>query len=184
MGTALAASQLKLWHLLVLSSFVYACTRPKKSGPDVGTEDPMPEPSEPLEPVKDLFVFAHDASLVPVALRAARRIEAATGIKVHVNEYGTIATAHPIFGSDFMCATGAQGRATLGGGIALARDCTQPLETVLLHEMIHQLGVGHHVLPRRGVMNEGKDDPLDTLTADDLEALCSVRVCSKFVPEA
>lgn len=177
------ANALRPWHLLVLSGLVWACSRPKK-GPEVGTGDAMPEPGEPLEPVRDLFVFAHDASLVLVAKRAAERIEAASGIKVHVNEYGTIATAQPIFGSDFLCANGTDGRATLGGGIALARNCRVPQEKVLVHEMIHQLGVGHLVLPQRGIMNEAADNPLDTISADDLTALCAVRHCTRFQPES
>lgn len=178
------ANALKPWHLIALSSLVWACSRPKKAGPEVGTGDPMPEPNEPLEPVKDLFVFAHDAALIMVARKAAERIETASGIKVHVNEYGTIATARPIFGSDFLCANGTDGRTTMGGGIALARNCRVPQEKVLVHEMIHALGVGHLVLPLRGIMNEAKDEPLDTISADDLTALCAVRNCTKFQPEA
>lgn len=178
------ANALRPWHLIALSGVLWACSRPKKPGPEVGTGDPMPEPSEPLEPVRDLYVFAHDAALVMVARSAARRIEAASGIVVHVNEYGTIATAKPIFGSDFLCANGTEGRTTMGGGIALARNCNVPQEKVLVHELMHALGVGHLVLPLRGIMNEERDNPLDTISSDDLEALCAVRNCTKFVPEA
>lgn len=148
----------------------------------VGAGDPQPEPGEPLEPVKDLYVFAHDAAFVPVALRAARRIETASGVKVHVNEYGTIPTAMPIFGSDFLCANGTEGRAG-PYGIAMARNCEVSPEKVLVHEMLHRLGVGHLVLPARGIMNEAGDAPLDGISADDLTELCKVRACSVFKPE-
>lgn len=33
----------------------------------------MPEPDEPLEPLEDLYVFAHDAALVPVILKHCAR---------------------------------------------------------------------------------------------------------------
>lgn len=176
-------SALKPWHFIALSGLLWACARPKREEVAVGTTDPMPEPDEPLEPVKDLYVFAHDRSIVPTVLAAARRIEAASGVKIHVNEYGTIATSNPIFTSDFLCATGTEGRTTMGGSIALAKDCGVPLEKTLVHELIHALGVGHLVLPQRGIMNVLKDEPLDGISEDDLTALCSVRVCSKFNPE-
>jgi hypothetical protein len=174
--------KLKPWHLLALVGFVYACGKPKRSEGPVGAGDPNPEPSEPMEPVRDLYVFAHDRALVPVALKVAKRIEAASGVKVHVNEYGTQPTAQPIFGSDFLCGSGTEGRSA-GYGIAMARDCNVDPEKVLLHELIHQLGVGHLVLPDRGIMNAEKDQPLDGISEADLNALCSVRNCTKFVPE-
>ncbi len=176
-------SALKPWHFLALSGLLWACARPKKEDPAVGTTDPMPDPDEPLEPVKDLFVFAHDATIIPTVMKAVRRIEAASGVKIHVNEFGTIATSNPIFTSDFLCANGTEGRTTMGGSIGLAKNCNIPLETVLVHELIHALGVGHLVPPQRGIMNELKDNPLDGISEDDLTALCSVRVCSKFQPE-
>lgn len=174
--------RLKAWHLLALAGLVYAC-KPKRPPPGpVGGGDPLPEPEEPLEPVRDLYVFAHDSNLVLPARAAARRIEAASGVKVHVNEYGTIATAMPIFGSDFLCANGTEGRAG-PYGIAMARDCNHPTEKVLVHELMHRLGVGHLILPKRGIMNEATDEPLDLISADDLEALCAVRACTVFKPE-
>lgn len=181
---ARTAVKLKAWHLLALAGFVYACkpAKPKGAGA-IGVGDPNPDAHEPLEPVKDLYVFAHDRATIPIAMAAARRIEAASGIKVHVNEYGSQQWALPIFGSDFLCASGTDGRAG-PYGIALARDCNVPLEKVIVHEMIHHLGVGHLVLPLRGIMNAGPDGPLDTISSDDLEALCAVRNCTKFAPEA
>lgn len=177
------ASALRPWHLVAISGLLWACSRPKKAGPAVGTTDPMPEPGEPLEPVRDLYVFAHDANLVMLARTASRRIEAASGVKVHVNEYGTIATAIPIFGSDFLCGNGTDGRTT-PAWMALARNCKVPQETVMVHEMLHALGAGHLVLPQRGILNAAEDDPLSSITADDLSALCAVRNCTKFAPEA
>lgn len=173
---------LKAWHLLALSGFVFACARPRKETSGIAGGEAPPEPEEPLEPVRDLYVFVHDAGNIPVALRAAQRIEKASGVKVHVNEYNTIATALPIFGSDFLCATGTEGRAG-PYGIALARNCKVDPEKILVHEMIHQLGVGHLVLPQRGIMNAEKDGPLDQISEDDLNALCAVRNCSVFQPE-
>lgn len=170
--------RLKPWHLIAIAGLCYACTRPKKS-PPVGAIPPEPLPGEPLP---DLFVFAHDRALIPIARAAARRIETASGIKVHINEYGTQPTALPIFGSDFLCGSGTEGRAG-PYGIALARDCNVDPELVLLHELMHQLGVGHLELPARGVMNEATDSPLDRISEDDLTALCAVRACSKFQPE-
>jgi len=176
--------KLKAWHLVALSGLVYACAQPRRKAPAAIGNAP-PEPEEPVEPVRDLYVFAHDSRLVPIAMRAARRIEAASGVKVHVNEYGTVNSALPIFGSDFMCANGFAGRAGGGTSIAVARGCGDRIleETVLIHEMLHNLGVGHLTLPARGVMNEGKDGPLDKITADDLNALCEARECSVFKPE-
>lgn len=176
--------QLRAWHLLALVGFVYACGKPRGQKPPgaIGVGDPNPKPSEPLEPVRDLYVFAHDRALISPAMAAARRIKAATGIVVHVNEQGSAPWAMPIFGSDFLCASGTEGRAG-PYGIAMARDCGWDPELVLLHEMIHHLGVGHLALPLRGVMNEAKDKPSSKLTSDDLEALCAVRNCSVFEPE-
>lgn len=174
---------LKPWHLVALSGLVWACARPKKAEPAVGTEDPLPEPAEPLEPVRDLYVFVHDAANIQLALKAALRIQNASGIKVHVNEPGTIHTALPVYGSDFFCANATEGRSS-PYGIALARNCKADPELILVHEMLHQLGVGHLVLPQRGILNDGRDDPLATITEDDLNALCAVRHCTKFQPEA
>lgn len=175
----------KAWHLLALIGVLYACAKPKKQLGPVGAGDPNPSPSEPLEPVRDLYVFAHDARLVPIALRAARRIEAASGVKVHVNAYGTVNSGVALFGSDFMCANGFEGRA--GDGIAVARNCGLiqgfDEEEVIMHEMLHRLGVGHHVPPKRGMMSEGGGSPIAKLTADDLEALCAVQNCTVFNPE-
>lgn len=172
----------KAWHLLALVGVLYACAKPKKQAGPVGAGDPTPDPSEPLEPVRDLYVFAHDRALVLTAIRAAKRIEDASGVKVHVNEYGTIPTALPIFGSDYLCANNTEGRAG-PYGIAMARDCDVSPEKVLVHELLHQLGVGHLVLPKRGIMNEAGDKPLDGISSDDLEALCAVRPCTIFKPE-
>lgn len=175
--------QLKPWHLLALVGFVYACGKPreKAAGP-VGAGDPNPEPQEPLEPVRDLYVFAHDRALITPAMAAARRIKAASGIEVHVNAYGTQATAMPIFGSDFLCGSGTEGRSA-DYGIAMARDCNEDPEMVLVHELIHHLGVGHLVLPQRGIMNAGPDKPLSKISEDDLNLLCSVQNCTVFNPE-
>lgn len=176
--------RVKPWHLIALVGFVYACGKPKQRGVGpVGAGDPNPEPTEPLEPVKDLYVFAHDYALIQPAMAAARRIKAASGITVHVNEGGTAPTAMPIFGSDFLCASGTEGRAG-PYGIAMARNCNHDPEQVLLHEMIHHLGVGHLVLPERGIMNEARDKPGLKITEADLNALCSARHCSVFEPEA
>lgn len=175
--------QLKAWHLLALVGFVYACGKPREKtvGP-VGAGDPNPEPQEPLEPVRDLYVFAHDRALIGPALLAAKRIKAASGIEVHVNASGTQATAMPIFGSDFLCGSGTEGRSAQYG-IAMARDCNEDPEMVLVHELIHHLGVGHLVLPQRGIMNAGVDKPLKKISEDDLDALCAVQNCTVFNPE-
>lgn len=171
----------RLWGLVALSGVLFACTRPRKKD-DVIEELPAGE-TEPEEKPAELFVFAHDRELIPDALEAARRIETASGIKVHVNAYGTQTTALPIFGSDFLCGSGTEGRSA-AYGIAIARDCKHEPVKILIHEMMHQLGVGHLELPERGIMNHAKDDPLDKITEADLTALCAVRDCPKFQPEA
>jgi hypothetical protein len=168
----------KLWHWAVLAGVLVACAPRRKPPPSSAMPDPAaPPPTEPL------YFFVHEASLVPLVLRAVKRIEQASGIKIHVNAHGTIATARPIFTSDFLCATGTDGRST-PHYIVLARDCKADPEKVLVHELIHQLGVGHLELPARGIMNKATDSPLDTISADDLEALCAVQPCTVFQPEA
>lgn len=179
-------------HLLVGSVFVWGCAqvvRPEPAaldGPPSGGEPPRPD--EPLEPVRDLYVFVHEASLISPVLLAAGRIERASGIKIHVNEQDTVLTAAPLFGSDFLCANGPGGRVDRnsgGGFIAIARNCDKyPLEQVIVHELIHMLGVDHLVLPQKGIMNDGRDNPSLKITEDDLNALCAVRACTVFQPEA
>lgn len=191
------------WHLVVFTGVAWACMRSSKrqqeSGNSLvsGVAEPLIRSPMSVTPVSssrfdaaraaaapDLYVFAHDTALLPIAMRAAARIERASGIKIHVNEYGTAPTARPIFGSDFLCASGTDGRTTEGGGIALARACRAPQEMVLVHELIHALGVGHLRLPQKGIMNEAKDAPLSTISKADLAALCAVRRCTKIRPEA
>lgn len=179
--------QLKPWHLLALAGLVYACAKPKSRPPGpIGSGDPTPEPAEPLDPVRELYFWAHDESLILPAFRAAKRIEAATGIKIHINDSSTdpnsIKTSLPIFGSDYLCRYGTEGVAS-EYGIAMARNCEWDVETVLVHEMIHHLGVGHLVLPQRGIMNHGNENPLKQISEDDINAICAVRHCTTFEPE-
>jgi hypothetical protein len=175
--------KLKPWHLLALSGFVWACSRREDRPPLTGAGDETPNPDEPLEPERPPEFFVHDRDLIAVALKAAERIEAASGIKIAINKFGTARTASPIFGSDFLCANGSDGLAT-PYGIAMARGCDANPEQVMVHELIHKLGVGHLVLPQRGIMNTKADSPLLTISADDLTALCAVRACSRFQPES
>lgn len=173
---------IKPWHLIAFAGLAVACARPRKDSSGIAGGEAPPEPEEPLEPVRDLYVFVHDAGNIQLAIKAALRIQNASGIKVHVNEYGTVASAVPIYGSDFFCANGLEGQSSQYG-IALARNCNVDPEMILVHEMIHHLGVGHLVLPEKGIMNDGRDSPLSKISEADLNALCSVRACSKFQPE-
>jgi hypothetical protein len=176
--------KIKPWHLFALTGLLYACSRPRRSeepsATDPGTIGGIDEPDLLTD---DVYVFVHDTALISPTLLAAKRIEKASGIKINVNVNGSIATASPIFGSDFLCATGTEGRSA-DYGIAVARNCRIEPEQVILHELMHLLGIhGHLELPDKGVMNALKDGPLAKISAADLTALCSVRDCSEFNPE-
>jgi len=175
---------MRWWHFLLFGGLLAGCATVAKKKVEPGEPSEEPEAADDPEvlPADDLYVFVHDYAFIQPTMAAARRIEAASGIKIHVNEAGSLSHAIPVYGSDFLCGNGVDGRTT-ATWIALARNCKAPTEKVILHELLHKLGVGHLALPLRGIMNHVNDEPLDKISADDLNALCAVRACTKFQPE-
>lgn len=133
-----------------------------------------------------LEVWAHDTGLEALARAAAARIYAATGIAVAVNAEGTLYRAVPLFWTNAGAAEDWIGLCHNGPGEQdwLAVDIVSMpgvRETVVLHEILHALGVAH-IEEGAGVMSPHVDAP-QRLTSVDLEAVCAVRDCGVFVPE-
>jgi hypothetical protein len=159
-----------------------ACaTAPQEPIGEVTQPAALTEPAPEAEVIEDVHIFVHDAGLLPLAHRAAQRILKASGLVIHVNE--RMEGAYPVFASDGMCGyDGANGLLT-PTYIIVSNDCTAPQEHVLTHELLHMLGVMWHLpAPQRGILAE-TDRFVPAITAEDLEALCSVRECTAFVPE-
>lgn len=174
----------QFFGVLFLGGFLYACTRSKKPP---STEPTMPTPLLPGR----LNVWSHEHSFIPLLKTASDRIFKASGVRVAVNEPGTITASVPIFHTDDLCGSELD---SIGfyvkthraerGYIMIGRKCTDEtvLEKVFTHELIHALGALNHLeAPEEGLMlgngGEGK------ITAADLTLLCSVRECTLFQPE-
>jgi hypothetical protein len=180
--------------LSLLSSF--ACTggleleKPESTG---AREQPLAATESPAEEPEALTVWAHDSRLEATARAAAERIARASGLEVLVNVEGSLGTALPMFFSE----SGREGEwfgASMvpGSGalwVAISIDMVgapdvgghKRLEGVVEHELLHQLGAPH--LPN-GALGILSDPPQAyDLTTADLELLCSVASCTRFVPE-
>lgn len=148
-----------------------------------------PEPyvlsAEPGEP--DLTVWAEDDELATAAVSAAVRLKRATGLVVAVA--GECLGVPVLWEVPARMGAGTWGetrydRAGMPTDIAIAAGVVPParLETVVLRELMHALGVIKHVDQDAGVLSPKAERPYP-LTAADLESVCSVRACPVFVPE-
>jgi hypothetical protein len=131
----------------------------------------------------DLSVWAADTELWAWVQTVAPRIERATGLRVAVADASGPREV-PMFWSGRGESEGWLG---LCGGDWIALDPGTPMavrEAVVLHEVLHALGAAH-VGTGAGVLSpELWERPEGwPLTSADLEAVCSVRDCSAFVPE-
>jgi hypothetical protein len=128
-------------------------------------------------------VFA-PAHLVDATQAAADRIEAASGLVIRVVtevEPRAIEMVHEAPDGEGKWIGGfryKRGQATL-----IVDGDVQPdvLENLLVHEMLHSLGA-EHVKQGRDLMSPLIDAEM-VLTAADLESLCSVQDCTRFVTE-
>jgi hypothetical protein len=136
-------------------------------------------------PAADLLVWTADHSLEQSVLRGAERLWQATSLVIRTDPEMTDPGAVPMFWED------RQDTDYLGVAFNdehhrfAAIDANTPpevLDTVVLHELLHELGVGH-VDSGAGVLSPEIWDAFPLTTAD-LEAVCAVRACSAFVPEA
>ncbi len=132
----------------------------------------------------ELHVWAHDAELEVAARAAAERIEAATGLTVHVNAPDTIATAVSVFWSEALPDPEWTGLfCSEGDWIAISTKAIPGtgVETMVLHETMHAFGAPH--VEQGAGMLSADTTGQRALTAADLAALCAVAACSRFEPE-
>lgn len=184
--------------LLALSLLsALACGTGPESGAAPASVEPLAATEKALEEPAGISVWAHDARLEAAARAAAARIERASGLVVTVNAEGTLGPAIPMFFSESGRDEGKDGgwfgaSMVPGSGanwVAISIDVVNApdvgdhtrLEGVVEHELLHQLGAPHLPAGVQGILS----DPPQAydLTTADLELLCSIAACTRFVPE-
>jgi hypothetical protein len=138
-------------------------------------EDPLPAAREHTP----LTYWADDAGLQASLERVLGRLNTATGLGLVVALGGV-----PVEFADL--SSRSIGRSSVEG-IQIASDERTGLwsvvDRVLLHEVGHQLGA-RHLGPGEGVLSRCLGASSRTLTALDLEQICTAASCATFQPES